>query len=44
MIFYDGPDQKANAEELSSLLGIPTVVDSAELNMPLVVVLGPGFQ
>jgi hypothetical protein len=44
VIFYDGPDQEANAEALSSLLGIPTVVDSAEFNMPLVVVLGPGFQ
>jgi hypothetical protein len=44
VIFYNGPDQERNAKALSSLLGIPTVVDSAEFNMPLVVVLGPGFQ
>ncbi len=44
VIFYDGPEQKANAEALASLLGIQALVDSAEFNMPLVVVLGPGFQ
>ena len=43
VIFYSGPEQKANAEALGSLLSIPTLVDSAEFNMPLVVVLGPGF-
>ena len=42
MVFYNGPAQKANAEELGSLLGIGTLVDSAEFQMPLVVVLGPG--
>ncbi|MCU1521403.1 MAG: LytR family transcriptional regulator [Arthrobacter sp.] len=44
VIFYNGPDQEGNAKALSSLLGIPSVVDTAEFNMPLVVVLGPGFQ
>ncbi|WP_445155214.1 LytR C-terminal domain-containing protein [Arthrobacter sp. Hor0625] len=44
VVYYSGPAQKANAEALAALLGIGTVVDSAEFQMPLVVVLGPGFQ
>lgn len=44
VIFYNGPDQLANAEALASLLSIPTLVDSAEFNLPLVVVLGPGYK
>lgn len=44
VVFYNGPAQKANAEALGSLLGIATLVDSAEFKMPLVVVLGPGFN
>jgi hypothetical protein len=44
VIFYGGAEQKGNAEALGELLGIPTVVDSADLRLPLVVVLGPGFQ
>jgi hypothetical protein len=44
VVFYDGPEQKANAEELGSLLGIATLGDSADFKMPLVVVLGPGFK
>ena len=44
VIFYSGVEQKDNAEALGTLLGIDTLVDSAEFNMPLVVVLGPGFQ
>lgn len=44
VVFYDGPGQKANAEELGALLGISTLVDSADFKMPLVVVLGPGFK
>ncbi|QDY89174.1 LytR family transcriptional regulator [Arthrobacter sp. UKPF54-2] len=44
VVFYNGPAQKANAEALGSLLGIATLVDSAEFKMPLVVVLGPGFK
>jgi hypothetical protein len=44
VIFYSTAVQKGNAEALGSLLGIQTVVESAEFNMPLVVVLGPGFQ
>ncbi|MCX6497611.1 MAG: LytR C-terminal domain-containing protein [Arthrobacter sp.] len=43
VVFYDGPAQKANAQALGSLLGISTLVESADFKMPLVVVLGPGF-
>lgn len=44
VVFYNGARQKANAEELGTLLGISTLVDSADFKMPLVVVLGPGFK
>jgi hypothetical protein len=44
VIFYSSAAQRGNAEALSSLLGIPTLVESAEFKLPLVVVLGPGFQ
>jgi hypothetical protein len=44
VIFYAGPAQKAKAEALSELLKIPTLVNSAEFQVPVVVVLGPGFQ
>jgi cytoskeletal protein RodZ len=44
VIFYAGQAQRANAEALSKLLNIPTMVNSAEFQVPLVVVLGPGFQ
>ncbi len=44
VIFYSGADQQGNAEALGDLLGIPTTVESADFNVPLVVVLGPGFQ
>ena len=44
VIFYAGIAQKANAEALSKLLDIPTVLDSAEFQVPVVVVLGPGFK
>mgnify|MGYP000518618786 CR=1 FL=1 len=44
VVFYNGPAQKNNAEALGALLGITTLVDSAEFQMPLVVVLGPGFK
>ncbi|MDQ0822645.1 hypothetical protein QFZ79_000384 [Arthrobacter sp. V4I6] len=44
VIFYNGAQQRSNAEALASLLGIQSLVDSAQFNMPLVVVLGPGFQ
>jgi hypothetical protein len=44
VIFYSGAAQKDNAESLGLLLGIPTTVQSAEFQAPLVVVLGPGFQ
>ncbi|MFM9430936.1 transcription elongation factor [Arthrobacter sp. MP_2.3] len=44
VIFYSGAGQKGNAEALGQLLGIPSVVDSAEFEVPLVVVLAPGFR
>ena len=44
VIFYSGIEQKDNAEALGALLGVDTLVDSAEFNRPLVVVLGPGYQ
>lgn len=44
VIFYSGPEQKANAEAVSALLGIPTLVDSPEFQAPLVVVLGPDYR
>jgi hypothetical protein len=44
VIFYSSADQKGNAEALGTLLGIDTLVESAEFNLPLVVVIGPGFQ
>ena len=43
-IFYAGPAQKANAEAVSKLLNIPTMVETQEFQVPLVVVLGPGYQ
>ena len=43
-IFYSGPAQKANAEAISKLLKIPALVESQEFQVPLVVVLGPGYQ
>ncbi|WP_312178609.1 LytR C-terminal domain-containing protein [Arthrobacter sp.] len=43
VIFYNGEAQRANAEELSALLGIPTLSDSPEFSN-VTVVAGPGFQ
>lgn len=42
VIFYQDATQAANAQELAALLGIPTVVETADLGLPLTVVLGPG--
>ncbi|MGN7150126.1 LytR C-terminal domain-containing protein [Arthrobacter sp. SAFR-179] len=44
VIFYSGPQQLASAQALAELLNIPTVVSSAEFQVPLVVVLGPGYR
>ncbi|MBT2535206.1 LytR C-terminal domain-containing protein [Arthrobacter sp. ISL-69] len=44
VIYYSGAGQKANAEALGELLNITSLVDSAEFQQPVVVVLGPGFQ
>ena len=44
VIFYAGPQQLASAQELAGLLNIPTVVNSTEFQVPLVVVLGPGYR
>ncbi|WP_285318408.1 LytR C-terminal domain-containing protein [Pseudarthrobacter sp. lyk4-40-TYG-27] len=44
VIYYAGPQQLASAQELAALLNIPTVVSSTEFQVPLVVVLGPGYR
>jgi len=44
VIFYSGPQQLASAQALAELLNIPTVVSSTEFQVPLVVVLGPGYR
>ncbi|WP_427118066.1 LytR C-terminal domain-containing protein [Pseudarthrobacter scleromae] len=44
IIFYAGAAQEANAQALGELLGVPTVVESTEFQVPLVVVLGPGYR
>ncbi|MET1064498.1 MAG: LytR C-terminal domain-containing protein [Arthrobacter sp.] len=44
VVFYSGTAQKANADALGELLGIPTLVESAEFQQPLVVVLAPGYK
>ncbi|MER2134760.1 MAG: LytR C-terminal domain-containing protein [Arthrobacter sp.] len=43
VIFYNGEAQRAIAEELSALLGIPTITQSPEFAQ-VTVVAGPGFQ
>ncbi|MDD0856915.1 LytR C-terminal domain-containing protein [Arthrobacter alpinus] len=42
VIFYSDVAQKGNAEALSALLGIPALLETPELGVPLAVVLGPG--
>ncbi|MFC8302744.1 LytR C-terminal domain-containing protein [Specibacter sp. NPDC057265] len=42
VIFYQDATQTANAQALAALLGIPTVLETADLGLPLAVVLGPG--
>ncbi|MBQ1444778.1 MAG: LytR C-terminal domain-containing protein [Renibacterium sp.] len=44
VIFYNGAAQKPNADALGALLGITRLVDTADLGIPLAVVLGPGAQ
>jgi len=44
VIYYSGAEQKANAEALGELLNITSLVESAEFQLPVVVVLGPGYQ
>lgn len=44
VIFYSSPAQEANAEAVSELLSIPTLVESREFRVPLVVVLGPDYK
>ncbi|MDQ0675880.1 hypothetical protein QFZ36_003441 [Pseudarthrobacter siccitolerans] len=44
IIFYSGAGQLAGAQALADLLGIPTMVNSTEFQVPLVVVLGPGYR
>ncbi len=44
IIFYSGAGQLANAQALAELLGVPTLVSSTEFQVPLAVVLGPGYR
>ena len=44
MIFYTGAAQQANAEALAALLGIPTLVDTPEFQVPLSWFWGPDFR
>ncbi|MEW1919230.1 LytR C-terminal domain-containing protein [Pseudarthrobacter oxydans] len=44
IIFYAGAAQEANAQALAELVGVPTVVESTGFQVPLVVVLGPGYR
>ncbi|NUS36161.1 MAG: LytR family transcriptional regulator [Pseudarthrobacter sp.] len=44
VVFYAGDQQLASARELAALLNIPTVVKNPEFQVPLVVVLGPGYR
>ncbi|MDD7836843.1 LytR C-terminal domain-containing protein [Paenarthrobacter sp. AB444] len=44
VIFYNAPTQKANAEALGALLGIQSIVETPDVQQPLVVVAGPGYQ
>lgn len=43
VIFYNGEEQLPNAQELSAVTGIPTLVESPEF-ASVTVVPGPGFQ
>lgn len=43
-IFYAGEAQRANAAALGTLLGIPTLVNSQEFQLPVVVILGPDYR
>jgi LytR cell envelope-related transcriptional attenuator len=44
VVYYQGAGQLPGAQALAALLGIPTVVNSTDFQMPLVVVLGPGYR
>lgn len=44
IVLYNGEEQRASAEELGRVLGIPTVQGSAGLSPAITVVVGPGFQ
>ena len=44
VIFYSDAAQQANAEALGALLNITTLVETADLQAPVAVVLGPEFQ
>ncbi|MBT1004334.1 LytR C-terminal domain-containing protein [Paenarthrobacter sp. DKR-5] len=44
VIFYNGAAQEGNAKALGALLNITRLVDTAEIGVPLAVVIGPGFS
>ncbi len=44
IVLYNGEEQRASAEALAQVLGIPTVQGGAGFSPALTVVVGPGFQ
>lgn len=44
IVLYNGEEQRATAEELAAVLGIPVVQGNAGFASNITVVLGPGFQ
>lgn len=44
IVFFNGEEQRANAEALAALLGIPTVQGGSALSPNVTVVVGAGFQ
>ncbi|MBG6190076.1 hypothetical protein IWX64_001010 [Arthrobacter sp. CAN_A212] len=44
VIFYNDPSQLETAQELSGVLGIPTLIETTEVSPDVTVVIGPGFQ
>lgn len=44
IVFYNGEEQRATAEELAAVLGIPTVQGDAGFASGITAVVGPGFQ
>lgn len=43
VVFHDGEEQRAGAEEIAAVLGIPNIVDSPDVSTAITAVLGPDF-